>query len=342
MAHDVFISYSQKDKPTADAACAALEAAGIRCWIASRDVPFQTSWPAAIVGAIGQCRVMVLVFSSQAVASKDVQREVVQAFQNGVVVVPLRIEDVRPSGDMAYYMSNSHWLDALTPPLAAHLKTLCQTVQGILSTKTQDAAASSTSTNLGTSDVVRVPSSDAPPQPKPKVVAPEIHNSDAKPTALLRPALAPIIRDILSRLFTAIRGFHFGRSQVRAIVFVGVFTVLVGEAIVLLSQGSARRSEVYEILSLLIVFPSAGTIVSTFWIVHSRFRSFLFGMFMTFIFAAIPLVIDLGSRSDSHWGIWIALLLLVPALISIVGGLVRAFFMVPQPSAPHQILSTRK
>ncbi len=36
MAHDVFISYSSKDKPIADAVCANIEAAGIRCWVAPR------------------------------------------------------------------------------------------------------------------------------------------------------------------------------------------------------------------------------------------------------------------------------------------------------------------
>ena len=41
------------------------------------------SWPTAtIVGAIGQCRVTVLVFSSDAIASAEVQRGVVHAFQN--------------------------------------------------------------------------------------------------------------------------------------------------------------------------------------------------------------------------------------------------------------------
>ena len=34
MAHDVFISYSTKDKVIADAICANLENRGIRCWIA--------------------------------------------------------------------------------------------------------------------------------------------------------------------------------------------------------------------------------------------------------------------------------------------------------------------
>jgi hypothetical protein len=135
MAHDVFISYSQKDKPTADAACAGLEAAGIRCWIAPRDVPPGMSWPAAIVGAIGQSRVMVLVFSSHAIASEEVQREVVHAFQHRAVVVPLRIEEISPSGDMAYYMSATHWLDALTPPLGAHLQRLCQTVSSIIGSR---------------------------------------------------------------------------------------------------------------------------------------------------------------------------------------------------------------
>ena len=49
MAHDVFISYSTKDKPTADAACAALEAKGIRCWIAPRDILPGSDWGEAII-----------------------------------------------------------------------------------------------------------------------------------------------------------------------------------------------------------------------------------------------------------------------------------------------------
>ena len=38
MPHDIFISYSNQDKPVADAACNVLEKNGIRCWIAPRDV----------------------------------------------------------------------------------------------------------------------------------------------------------------------------------------------------------------------------------------------------------------------------------------------------------------
>jgi formylglycine-generating enzyme required for sulfatase activity len=134
MAHDVFISYCTQDKLTADAACTALETAGIRCWIAPRDVPAGMSWPTAILDGIGRSRVMVLILSSHAIDSKEVQREVARACQKNVVVVPFRIEDVEPTGDMAYFMGTTHWLDALTPPLAAHFQRLCQTILALLPT----------------------------------------------------------------------------------------------------------------------------------------------------------------------------------------------------------------
>ena len=38
MAHDVFISYSRKDKPVADGVVARLENKGIRCWIVQRNI----------------------------------------------------------------------------------------------------------------------------------------------------------------------------------------------------------------------------------------------------------------------------------------------------------------
>jgi hypothetical protein len=51
MGFDVFISHSSNAKAIADAACAALEAAGIRCWIARRDIMSGTEYGAAIIYA---------------------------------------------------------------------------------------------------------------------------------------------------------------------------------------------------------------------------------------------------------------------------------------------------
>lgn len=132
MAHDVFISYSSVNRTAAEAAAAFLEGASVRCWIAPRDVGPGTPWPTAIVDAIDQCRVMVLIFSSAADKSEDVQREVFRAFEGGIPVVPLRVEDIKPSGGLAYYLNRLHWLDALTEPLEQHLRKLVISVQGLL------------------------------------------------------------------------------------------------------------------------------------------------------------------------------------------------------------------
>jgi hypothetical protein len=104
MAHDAFISYSNQDKAIADAACAILENAGTRCWIAPRDVPPGSEWAAAIVGAIDQCRVLVLIFSAHANISNQIHREVERAVSKSIPIFPLRIEDVAPSRSMEYFL----------------------------------------------------------------------------------------------------------------------------------------------------------------------------------------------------------------------------------------------
>jgi hypothetical protein len=121
MAFDAFISYSNKDKTTAYAACAVLEGAGIRCWVAPRDIRPGGEYGAAIIDAIDQCRVMVLIFSSSANDSRQIHREIERAVSNGVPIVPVRIEEVVPTKSMKYFLGSIHWLDALTQPIEKHL-----------------------------------------------------------------------------------------------------------------------------------------------------------------------------------------------------------------------------
>src|SRR5580704_16881796 len=132
MAHDVFISHSAKDKVTADAVCAMLESEGVRCWIAPRDVLPSMEWGEAIIDAIEECRIMVLVFTANANESPQIRREVERAVNRGVAILPVRIEDVLPGKGLEYFIGNVHWLDALTPPLQAHLKGLAGTVRVLL------------------------------------------------------------------------------------------------------------------------------------------------------------------------------------------------------------------
>jgi sulfatase modifying factor 1 len=131
MAHDVFISYSSKNKPVADAVCAGLEGRGIRCWIAPRDILAGETWAAAIIAAIENCQVFVLVASRESFRSGDVLREVQNA-ANMVPIIPFRIEEADLPPEMRYYLSVPHWLDALTPPLEGHIERLAVTVNLLL------------------------------------------------------------------------------------------------------------------------------------------------------------------------------------------------------------------
>jgi hypothetical protein len=132
MSHDVFISHSNKDKKWADAVCGVLEQNQVRCWIAPRDIIPGTEWKEAIIEGLNSCKIMVLIFSAHANASPQVNREVDRAIDKGLVILPFRIQDIKPEGSMEYALSGTHWLDALTPPLKQHLDTLADTVRTLL------------------------------------------------------------------------------------------------------------------------------------------------------------------------------------------------------------------
>jgi hypothetical protein len=132
MAHDVFISHSEIDKTIADAVCATLEADGIRCWIAPRDVMPGREWSKCIIEAIKQARIMVLVFTANANDSAPVRKEVERAVNHDVVILPFRVENVIPDESLEFFIGNVHWLDALTPPLEAHFRSLAKTIKVLL------------------------------------------------------------------------------------------------------------------------------------------------------------------------------------------------------------------
>jgi len=121
MAHDVFISYSSSDKAVADGVVAGLEQKGIRCWVAPRDLTPGISWGQGIAEAIESSKVMVVILSENSNQSRQVAREVERAVSKEVAVIPFRIENIDPTGAIAYFLSSEHWLDAISPPLERHI-----------------------------------------------------------------------------------------------------------------------------------------------------------------------------------------------------------------------------
>ena len=112
MAHDVFISYASKDKPTADAVCHALEQNEVRCWIAPRDETAGIDYAVQITKAIEGSALLVLLFSASSNASRDVFREVGIALDNSKTVIPFRIDNAPMSQELGYLLRGIHWLDA--------------------------------------------------------------------------------------------------------------------------------------------------------------------------------------------------------------------------------------
>ncbi len=132
LGHKVFISYSAEDKLTAEAVCKALESAGVGCWVAPRDVLPGMNWAEGLMSAIHESRLMILVFSSHANASQQVVQELERGVHLGLPIVPVRIEDVEPTGAFEYFIGSRHWLDALTLPFEQHLEQLVHTVKRLL------------------------------------------------------------------------------------------------------------------------------------------------------------------------------------------------------------------
>jgi ABC-type amino acid transport substrate-binding protein len=139
MPYDAFISYCSEDKKIAEAVCGTLEANKIRCWIAPRDVGAGRTWGSAIVEAIGESAVMVVIFSRHSNGSPQVMREIERAVHKGVSIIPFRVENVVPSKDLEYFISSCHWLDAMTPPLESHISELARAILALQRRRPQTA-----------------------------------------------------------------------------------------------------------------------------------------------------------------------------------------------------------
>jgi pSer/pThr/pTyr-binding forkhead associated (FHA) protein len=142
---DVFVSYSTRNKPAADALCATLEQNGIRCWFAPRDIMPGRDWSGAIIDAITDCAIVVLIFSADSNNSEQVKREVATAVAEGKPIIPFRIEDVPLSKHMRYFIGTPHWLDALTEPMERHLEYLTRTVRSLLEVRDDESESRRTS-----------------------------------------------------------------------------------------------------------------------------------------------------------------------------------------------------
>jgi hypothetical protein len=127
----IFVSYATKNQDMADRIVRGLEAAGLRCWISSRDLKLGMDYQASIVQALDSAAVVLLLLSRAANESLEVPKELSLAGERRKVVIPVRLEDVKPEGALAYQATNVQRID-LFRDFNAQMEALYQRLHGIL------------------------------------------------------------------------------------------------------------------------------------------------------------------------------------------------------------------
>lgn len=140
----VFISHSAKDADLAGSIHAFLNSSGIKALKAPDDIAPGTNWAAAITEMIEGCTHMVLVWTSNSLASQEVSKELTLAMQCGAVIIPFRSEDLAPEGAWRYHLSQVQWLEAHNMPEGKALEGLLRQVTGTAPARIQAAPAPAT------------------------------------------------------------------------------------------------------------------------------------------------------------------------------------------------------
>jgi hypothetical protein len=101
---DIFISHSSNDQRVAADLVSRLEASGVSCWIAPRDVSPGVAYADALFYALEAALVLVVLMSKAANDSDHVKRELTIADQMGKRIVPVQVEDFEATGAFCYFI----------------------------------------------------------------------------------------------------------------------------------------------------------------------------------------------------------------------------------------------
>lgn len=111
MERTIFISHSGKDAAIATKLCNFLEASGLKCWIAPRDVS-AGDYAGNITRAIRSAKLMIVVHSANCVESEHIKNEVNIAFNASLPIIPFCIDNEPFGDDLTYYLATKHCIFA--------------------------------------------------------------------------------------------------------------------------------------------------------------------------------------------------------------------------------------
>lgn len=125
----VFISYSSKDLEAALTVVTELEMRGLTCWIANRDIQPGAAYDERVISALLACQVLVVLVSSDSIASRHVRAEVARASSEGKLIFPVRLIDVEVAGGLQFHLELSQWVDFFPSPTAESYDKLADAIK---------------------------------------------------------------------------------------------------------------------------------------------------------------------------------------------------------------------
>lgn len=108
----IFISYSSKDVSIANQMVEYLEANGLQCWIAPRNITSGHDYTDMINDAINDCLALVLIMSVHSVKSQWVKKELSTAVSYNKTIIPFKITEVNLTGGLQFMLNNVQWIEA--------------------------------------------------------------------------------------------------------------------------------------------------------------------------------------------------------------------------------------
>lgn len=213
----VFISHSSHDRAIVDRVLAVLGSADIPYWFSARpsDLAPGSEWDDSIVAALEASAVVLLIFSRRANESRWVKKEIALASDLEIDIIPVRIEDVKPTRGLAAHLVTVNWISAypgdvenFLPPVVRQLQALFPAAaQNPLSSEAvpprsvEKGAPSATASKTLISTQIAEPATVRPttvPSPRPILPLADANSTEAThapPETALNPSAAPTNRN---------------------------------------------------------------------------------------------------------------------------------------------------
>ncbi len=115
MKHQVFVSYSRKDKDVADGLCEVLKENGIEYWIDKEGIYSSSNYKELIVDAIDVSKAVIFISSAHSNASINVIREIGYAVNMNKPILPLMLDDAPYAKSIRLDISDIDQIDFKNP-----------------------------------------------------------------------------------------------------------------------------------------------------------------------------------------------------------------------------------